>query len=106
MWEQIRSNQIRSTVLVIGMGILLLLIGYFLGFYFIGDANGAIIGLVIAFIVWAILGLIAYYQGGSIMLSVAGAKKITRDDHPRLYNVVEEMKIASGLEKDAGYLYH
>jgi heat shock protein HtpX len=27
------------------------------------------------------------------------AKKIRRDDHPRLYNIVEEMKIASGLEK-------
>jgi len=27
------------------------------------------------------------------------AKRISRDDHPRLYNVVEEMKIASGLEK-------
>jgi len=30
---------------------------------------------------------------------MSGAKKITRDDHPRLYNIVEEMKIASGLEK-------
>ena len=37
MWEQIRSNQIRSTLLVVGMGVLLLLIGYFLGLYFIGD---------------------------------------------------------------------
>jgi len=33
------------------------------------------------------------------MLSVARARKITREDHPRLYNVVEEMKIASGLPK-------
>jgi heat shock protein HtpX len=30
---------------------------------------------------------------------VAGAKKISPSDHQRLYNVVEEMKIASGLEK-------
>ena len=96
MWEQIRSNQIRSTVLVIGMGILLLLIGYFIG---LAIFDNAIAGLIIAFILWAILALIAYYQGGGIMLSVSGAKKITRDDHPRLYNVVEEMKIASGLEK-------
>ncbi len=96
MWEQIRSNQIRSTVLVIGMGILLLLIGYFIGLYFF---DNYIAGLIIALVVWAIMGLIAYYQGGSIMLSAAGAKKISRNDHPRLYNIVEEMKIASGLEK-------
>ena len=43
--------------------------------------------------------LVAYFQGESILLGVSGAKKITRDDHPRLYNIVEEMKIASGLPK-------
>ena len=31
MWEQIRSNQIRSTLLVVLMGAVLLLLGYFLG---------------------------------------------------------------------------
>ena len=96
MWEQIRSNQIRSIVLVTGMGIVLLLIGYFLGLAFI---NSAVAGLVIALLVWGIMSLIAFFQGDSIILGVAGARKISREDHPRLYNVVEEMKIASGLEK-------
>ena len=96
MWEQIRSNQIRSVVLTIGMGALLILIGYFLGLYFF---DSAIVGLVIAILVWAVLSLVAYFQGDSILLSMSRAKKIKRDDHPRLYNVVEEMKIASGLEK-------
>jgi heat shock protein HtpX len=96
VWEQIRSNQIRSVVLTIGMGALLILIGYFLGLYFF---DSAITGLVIAILVWAVLSLIGYFQGDSILLSMSRAKKIKRDDHPRLYNVVEEMKIASGLEK-------
>jgi heat shock protein HtpX len=95
VWEQIRSNQIRSVVLTIGMGALLILIGYFLGMAF----DNAIVGLVIAILVWAVLSLIGYFQGDSILLSMSRAKKISRDDHPRLYNVVEEMKIASGLEK-------
>jgi len=82
-------------VLTIGMGILLILIGYFLGLAF----DNAIAGLVIAISVWIILSLVGYFQGDSILLSMSRAKKITRDDHPRLYNVVEEMKIASGLEK-------
>jgi len=77
------------------MGALLLLIGYFLGLYF----GSAIVGLVIAILVWSVLSLVAYFQGDSILLSMSRAKKIKRDDHPRLYNVVEEMKIASGLEK-------
>jgi heat shock protein HtpX len=81
--------------LVAAMGILLLLIGYGLGYAF---GNG-IAGLVIALVIWAIMNLIAYFQGDSILLSMSKAIKISPDDHPRLYNVVEEMKIASGLEK-------
>jgi heat shock protein HtpX len=77
------------------MGALLILIGYLLGSAF-GSATA---GLVIALLIWAILSLVGYFQGDSILLSMSGAKKIGPDDHPRLYNVVEEMKIASGLEK-------
>jgi heat shock protein HtpX len=79
-----------------GIGALLILLGYFLGLYFF---DRAIAGLVIALLVWAVLSLVGYFQGDSILLSMSGAKKIKPDDHPRLYNVVEEMKIASGLEK-------
>jgi heat shock protein HtpX len=96
MWEQIRFNQTRSVILVIGMGVLLILLGYFLGLYFFDNGIG---GLIIALIVWAIMNLVAYFQGDNILLAMSRAKKIGPDDHKRLYNVVEEMKIASGLEK-------
>jgi heat shock protein HtpX len=96
MWEQIRSNQVRSVFLIALIAGLLLAVGYFLGFYFFDSAVG---GLVIALVVWAIMSLIAYFQGDSILLGMAKARKIKSDDAPRLYNVVEEMKIASGLEK-------
>ena len=96
MWEQIRSNRLRSAILVASMGALLLLLGWFLGYIFVGDP---VPGVVIAIIVWGIMNLVAYFQGDSIILSISGARKISRDDHPRLYNIVEEMKIASGLEK-------
>ncbi len=95
MWEQIRSNQIRSAILVTGMALILLLLGFFIGL-----AIGSwIVGLIIALIIWGIMTLVAFFQGDSILLSMARAKKISPADNPRLYNVVEEMKIASGLEK-------
>ena len=96
MWEQIKSNQRRSAVLVVFMGILLLAIGYVVGLYFLDSALG---GLAIAAIVWAIMGLVAVFQGDSILLGVSGARKIQKTDSPQLYNVVEEMAIASGLPK-------
>ncbi len=95
MWEQVRSNQTRSAILVVWMGVLLLLLGYFLGLYFFDSSIG---GLIFALILWVIMSLVAYFQGDSILLAMSGARKISRDDHPRLYNIVEEMKIASGLE--------
>ena len=96
MWEQIRSNQLRTGLLITLMGALLLAIGYVIGLYFF---DSALAGLVIALIVWGIMNLIALFQGDSIILGMSGARKIGPQDHPRLYNVVEEMKIASGLEK-------
>jgi len=96
MWEQIRSNQMRSVVLVVTMGVLLLGIGYLLGLVFF---DSGVPGLIIALVVWAIMNMVAFFQGDSILLALSRARKIKPEDHPRLYNVVEEMKIASGLEK-------
>jgi heat shock protein HtpX len=96
MWEQVRSNRIRSAVLVGMMAALLLAVGYLLGLAFLDSPIG---GLVIALVVLAILNLVAFFGGDDIMLAISRARKIKPDDHPRLYNIVEEMKIASGLER-------
>ena len=40
MWEQIRSNRIRSFVLALGMGIVLVALGYFIGLYFFNSGTG------------------------------------------------------------------
>ena len=48
---------------------------------------------------WLILTLVAWFQGDSIYLAMSGARKVTKDDLPVLYDVVEEMTIASGLPK-------
>lgn len=96
MWEQIRANRIKSVVLVAGMAGLLLVIGYLLGEAFLGSPAG---GLAIALVLLVIMNLVAFYQGDNIMLSVSKAKKIQKADHPRLFNIVEEMQIASGLSR-------
>ncbi|MCL2150085.1 MAG: M48 family metallopeptidase [Dehalococcoidia bacterium] len=94
MWEQISSNRTRSAVLVAGMGLLLLALGYAIGFYFL---DNGLAGMVVAGIVWGIMSLVSMFQGDNILLAVAGARKIRKEDDPRLYNVVEEMSIAAGL---------
>jgi heat shock protein HtpX len=96
MWEQIRYNQTRSAILVVGMGAVWLLLGYFLGLYFFDSGIG---GLIFALIFWVIICLFGYFQGDDLLLGLSEAEKIGRSVHPRLYNIVEEMKIASGLNK-------
>jgi heat shock protein HtpX len=83
-------------ILVVALGLLLLVLGYVIGWAFV---NNGIAGLIIALIIWFIMNLFAYFQGGSMVLAISGARKIGPDDHPRLWNVVEEMRIASGLPK-------
>jgi heat shock protein HtpX len=96
MWEQISSNRRRSVVLTIGIGAILLLVGYLIGLYFFGNGYA---GLIVALIIWGIMNLVAIFQGDGILLSISKAKKVRKVDHPRLHNIVEEMQIASGLEK-------
>lgn len=96
MWEQIRANQIRSAFVMVFMGLLLVAVGFALGWYFLGSATG---GIVLALIVWGIMNLVALFQGDNILLSLGKARKVNKEDFPRLYNIVEEMSIASGLPK-------
>jgi len=96
MWELIRANQRKSFFLFILMGIGLILLGAAIS-YFINPAGMGIDGMIIALLIWIIMSLISYYRGAKILLSASKAKKVTREVHPQLFNIVEEMKIASGL---------
>ncbi|MGQ9644666.1 MAG: M48 family metallopeptidase, partial [Ignavibacterium sp.] len=96
MWELIQSNKRKSLILFFGMGALLLLIGFIFGSYYDSKAGG-IVGVFFAIIVWLILSAVSYFGGSKILLAVSGAKEVTKEIHPQLYNVVEEMKIAAGV---------
>ena len=96
MWEQIRANRRRSAVLITGMAIVLLLLGALAGQALFGP-DGAIIGLGIALIIWGVQLAIYATNADSLLLHGAFAKELKREDSPQLFNVVEEMKIASGL---------
>jgi heat shock protein HtpX len=95
MFELIRANQRRAAFLVVVMAGLLIATGYALGEIVQEGAGPA--GLLGGFALWAVLSLVAYSSGDSIFLALAGARRIEKKDHPILWNVVEEMCVASGL---------
>src|SRR5690606_3647754 len=97
MWEQIQSNKRRSAVLVVGMAGLLLGLGFFIGDFYAPGAG--VFGRFVGFVIWLIRCLFSYFRGDSILLPASGAREIQKEDHPQLFNIVEEMTIASGLPK-------
>lgn len=96
MWELIQANKRKSIFIFIGMGVLLILIGYVFGSFYEPE-NGGAVGVFFALLLWGILSTISYFAGSKILLAVSGAKEVTKDVHPQLHNVVEEMRIAANL---------
>lgn len=97
MWELISSNKKKSLMLFAAMGIVLMLLGYLIGGAY-ASKEGSILGITAAFFVWVILSFVSYFAGSHIMLAVSKAHEITPEAFPKLYNIVEEMKIASNLQ--------
>jgi len=103
LWDEIRRNRRWSFALMFAISLLLVATGGSIGAAY-GGSGGAVAGLVLAFGLAVILGLVSYYGGGSIMLAASSARRIEKADHPRLFNVVEEMSIASGNPLPAVYI--
>lgn len=117
MWELIRANKRRSTVLLFFMLALMMALGFGIGSALVPsiavtsfegdwaepryafDPTGGFIGMGVAFVIWMVQALIAYFQGGQILLAVSHARPIEKEDHPQLFNVVEEMTIAARLPR-------
>jgi heat shock protein HtpX len=95
MWEQILANRRRSAVLIVGMAVILLLIGFTGGELIAPDAGA--VGLLLALLVWGGMMLAYFTSAESILMHGAYARELKRDDSPQLFNVVDEMRLASGL---------
>ncbi|HUI07643.1 MAG TPA: M48 family metallopeptidase [Verrucomicrobiae bacterium] len=96
MWEQIAANRRRSAVLVAGMALILALVGYAGGELLAGPGAGGL-GLLVALVVWGGM-MIAYFTSAEdILMHGAYARELKREDSPQLFNIVEEMCLASGL---------
>ncbi len=85
------------------MGVVLLGLGYLIGLFIIGP-QGGFMGIIIATAIWFILTIISFSSGDQILLASSKAQKITHEVHPQLFNVVEEMAIASGLPMPKVYI--
>jgi heat shock protein HtpX len=77
------------------MGVLTWLVAYSALTYFGAGTTSAIVPIAVGISLVGVWG--SYYGSDKLVLTMTGAKLITREDAPELFNVIEEVVIASGL---------
>lgn len=101
--EEIRGNVIRSNILMVGVLVLLMLMGWALGVYFIG-ADYSIFGVILAAIIATVYMIVSYHYGSEMILRASHARRATSDHDQQLINVVDEMRIAAGVPMPKVYV--
>src|SRR4051794_38327246 len=103
-YDQIGANKRNSVLLVVLVVLLLGALGLLIGWAVTGRPAAALPSMGIAIAVGLIASLFSYYSGDSVVLSISGAKEVTAEDVPQLFNVVSEMATAANVPMPRVYL--
>jgi heat shock protein HtpX len=93
--HQIMSNIFKTAFLLTGMTLLLMLAGRAFG-----GQNGMLMALAFA----AVMNFVAYFFSDKIALATYRAQPVTREELPRVYNIVERLSQKVGLPMPKVYL--
>lgn len=102
MYRAIAANKRNTVVIMVFFVALVAALGYVFDLYLSGGGTGVVFfGVLIGALIYV---AIQYYSAGSQALSMAGAKQITKADNPRLYRIVENLAITTGLPMPKVYI--
>jgi heat shock protein HtpX len=93
--EQQSANKGKTYFLLASMGLLTWLIAYAALTYFGAGTTTAIVPIAVGIALVGVWG--SYYGSDKLVITMTGAKLIQREDAPELFNLIEEVVIASGL---------
>jgi heat shock protein HtpX len=89
------TNKGKTYFLLASMGLLTWLVTYAAMTYFGVGTASTMVPMAVGISLIGVWG--SYYGSDKLVLTMTGAKLITREDAPELFNVIEEVVIASGL---------
>ncbi len=102
MYRAIAANKRNTWFIMVFFLILVGALGYVADIFLSGTGTGVVFfGVLIGALVY--VG-IQYYSAGSQALAMAGAVQIQKADNPRLYRIVENLSITTGLPMPKVYL--
>ncbi len=99
MYKQIAQNKRRTIFIMMGFVVLIGLIAAAFAIYF-KDPWIAVWTIVVSIVYAAI----QYFAAGSLAVMMTGAEPITKKENPRLYNIVENLSITTGLPMPKVYI--
>lgn len=99
MYKQIAENK-RKTIYIIVVFVLIIAAISALFAWYYKDPWIAVWTIVVG-IVYAV---IQYYASGTLAMAMSGAREIEKKDNPRLYNIVENLSITTGLPMPKVYV--
>lgn len=99
-YSQISHNKKMTYVLFLMFFLLIAFLSFIISF--ILDASMGV-GFYFFFTIFGFLSIIfaviSYYSSDKIVTSVSGAREVSKDEAPKLHNIIEELCLASGLPK-------
>lgn len=100
MYKAVAANK-RNTVIIMAVFIGLVgAVGWAVSYYFYG--NSSIAGWIIAGA--AVYALIQYFAASKLAVMTTGAHEIEKKDNPRLYRIVENLAITTGIPTPKVYI--
>jgi len=99
-FSEVRENKIKSVLLMIVFIVMIGVLGAVIGIVW----GSTWFGLIIALIFGIVYSLIGYYSGDSMILSMSGAKPVTKKEYPYLYHTLEGLAIAGGIPTPKAYV--
>ena len=88
------ANKRKTIGLLMGMGVLVWLVVFAAMTYF-GTSTAGIVPIAVGIAVISVWG--SYYGADKLVITMTGAKLIQESDNPKLFNLIHEVTIASGL---------
>jgi heat shock protein HtpX len=100
MFDEVRSNKIKSLFLVSIFIVIVGILGAVIGLAY----NSVFFGLFVAIIFSIFYTLLSFFSGDKMILSMSGARPVTKQEYPYLYHTLEGLSIAANIPVPKAYV--
>src|SRR3989338_1694785 len=100
MFDEARNNQLKSVALLALFVGLIGFLGAAIGLFYCSTYFGMALAVLFAIVYSAIV----FNTGDSMILSMSGARPVTKHEQPHLYHTIEGLAVAAGIPVPKAYI--